>query len=279
MTSDPNPSPMNCAATRPSTPRVVIVMVARVAVLVTLVLLLASYSVSVYGQSPSAERVLFDALNNERASQKLGQLRWDNALAAAARQHAILMAQSNTLSHQLPGEPPLLQRARQARAHFSLIAENIAEAPTTSYIHNAWMQSRPHRGNILDPQLNAVGIAVVQRGGELFAVQDFSRAADNLSDNLSLDQQEQQVVSLLAARGLQVANFPEARQSCYTDRAFNGNHPASVVRFETADLRSLPDDLEQRLRRTPYRVAAVGACSSEVSSSGVTRFRIAVLLY
>jgi hypothetical protein len=251
-----------------------VLLAMRLSILMIVSLLCTSYSVYAETQISAAERLLFDALNRERAAQGLAELRWDNALAAAARQHAVLMARSNTLSHQLPGEPSLQERALRARARFSLIAENIAEAPSPANIHAAWMQSPPHRGNILDPQLNAVGIAVVQEDRQLFAVQDFSHVVDSLN----LDQQEQQVASLLAARGLQVAPASDARKTCDMDRGFLGSPPTSVVRFQTADLRRLPDDLERRLQQGRYRAATVGACPVN-DATGSAGFRIAVLLY
>lgn len=247
----------------------------RIAVLSVIALLITSYSV--YGQSevPSAERSLFDALNRERTAQGLPALQWDESLAAAARQHAARMAQQNVLSHQLPGEPPVQDRATRAGARFSLIAENIAVAPNPAIIHSAWMQSPHHRENILDPQLNVVGIAVVKGGDGLFAVQDFSQAVANLN----LSEQEHQVLASLNARGLratQVTN--DARKTCELERGYTGTRPLSVVRFETADLTKLPDDLEQKLRSGRYRSAAVGACQGG-GDSGFTHFKIAVVLY
>ena len=68
-------------------------------------------------------------------------LRWDPALAAAAHQHALRMAQANQLSHQFPGEPPVQDRARQAGARFSVIAENVAQGPSVAGLHTQWMNS------------------------------------------------------------------------------------------------------------------------------------------
>ena len=112
-------------------------------------------------QTASAERALFDAANRERTAQGLPALRWDDALANAARNHALLMAQRNTLSHQFPGEAPLQDRGRLAGARYTEIAENVAEGPTADVIHSGWMHSPPHRANLLDPELTAIGIAVV----------------------------------------------------------------------------------------------------------------------
>lgn len=247
----------------------------RVLVLTAVTLFIAGYSVFAQTEVVSAERNLFESLNRERTAQGLPPQQWDEALANAAREHAVRMAQRNVLSHQLPGESPVQDRAMRAGARFSLIAENIAVAPTPATIHSAWMQSPHHRENILDPELNAVGIAVVKGPDGLFAVQDFSQAVANLN----FAQQEQQVVANLNARGLRATQVTtEARKTCEMDRGYAGSRPASVFRFEAADLARLPDDLEQKLRNAKYRSAAVGACSSG-GSAGFTRFRIAVVFY
>src|SRR6202790_2246124 len=148
-------------------------------VLVVIAVLITSCSVYAQSEVTTAERALFDDLNRERSAQGLPALQWDAALASAAREHAARMAQRNILSHQLPGEPQVQVRATQAGARFTTIAENIAVAPNSATIHSAWMQSPHHRENILDPELNEVGIGVVKGSDGLFAVQDFSQAVAN----------------------------------------------------------------------------------------------------
>jgi hypothetical protein len=225
-------------------------------------------------QTTSAEGQLFYSVNRERAAQGLSALQWDDALASAARDHASQMALHNLMSHQLVGEPELLARASAAGARFSVIAENIAVGPDPVTIHTAWMHSPGHRANILSPGLSAVGIAVVPGNSGLFAVQDFSES----SANLSLTQQEQQMVSLLAARGLRAIASAEARQFCDGQRVFEGNRSATVLRLETADLGTLPASLEQKIRSRAFRTATVAACAL-TNSSGFSRFRLAVLLF
>jgi Cysteine-rich secretory protein family len=243
----------------------------------------------VHAQQPAnyAERALFDAANRERIALGLQPLRWDDALANAARDHAIRMAQRNALSHQFPGELPVPDRARMAGARYTTIAENVAEGPSPDIIHASWMHSPPHRANLLAPELNSVGIAVVStaprttpNGGvaaaALFAVEDFSQSVVNLN----YQEQERQVGAVLESRGLQISgSADDARRTCATDRGWTGSsRPALVVRFEAADLRRLPDDLEQRIQAGHYRAATVGACDAG-SSRGFTRFRVAVLLF
>jgi Cysteine-rich secretory protein family len=223
----------------------------------------------------SPESLLFDAANHSRAAAGLPPLQWDTALAAAARQHAQRMAQNDTISHQFPGELPLQQRAMQTGARFSLIAENVAEGPSVLGLHMQWMNSPPHRANLLDREVNAVGIAVAQSGQQLFGVEDFSAAVALLG----LDAQELQISSQLAARGVPLLHATDmARKTCKMERGWAGERPVTVVRYETADLGHLPADLEQRVRGGKYRGAAVGACEAG-GAGGFTRYRIAVLLY
>ncbi len=247
----------------------------RTTVLLFAILVMAPLAVSARPPIASPERLLFDALNRERASLGLSMLFWDDSLASAARQHAERMAQRNMLSHQLPGEPDLRMRAAGAGARYSVIAENVAVGPDPAVIHSEWMHSPGHRANILSSQLSVVGIAVVQGSVGLFAVQDFSLTVPHLSP----DQQEQQVLPLLAARGLQIiAANDDARRACDSNSGFGANRPALVARYETTNLNDLPAELEQKIQSGLYRAAAVGACPAD-GASGFARFRITILLY
>src|ERR1700692_3587762 len=111
----------------------------------------------------SAEQTLLQLANRERAAQGLAPLKWSASLAEAARDHALRLAQQNTLSHQLPGEAGLAVRAARAGARFSSIAENVAEGPSAEGIHQQWMHSAPHRANLLDAQLDSMGVAIADR--------------------------------------------------------------------------------------------------------------------
>lgn len=128
------------------------------------------------GVSSGAERMLFQALNRERQAQGLPSLRWDAALASAARQHAASMATERSVQHTLPGEPSLPGRATRAGAHFSWLSENIVAGSDAAEAHRAFMHSPTHRANILDTDMDSVGIGAVERGGQLYVVEDFSKA-------------------------------------------------------------------------------------------------------
>jgi hypothetical protein len=221
-------------------------------------------------------QILFESANRERVANGLGLLKWDATLAAAAHQHAQRMAAQNTLSHQLPGEPDMLARAKQARARFSSLAENVAEGPSAENIHKQWMHSPPHRANLLDPQLNSIGIATAEHGGILFAVEDFSLAARRLS----VLEQERVVADKLTSSGLHLLNYEaDARRSCAMDNGYAGSRtPSFVLHYATADLQTLPEMLSERIQTGKYHSAVVGACQSD-AKLGFSNYRIAVLLF
>ena len=226
-------------------------------------------------QNNSPEAVLFNAANRDRAAIGLPRFQWDSNLAAAARLHAQRMAQHYSLSHQFAGEQPLQVRAMQAGARFSLIAENVAEGPTPQGLHHQWMNSAPHRANLLDRDLNSIGIAVVQSGNLYFGVQDFSVGLPQMS----YEEEEAKISAQLVARGMRVVDATlDARKTCEMNNGWAGQHPFAVMRYETSNLSALPEDIDQKLRTGRYHAAAIGAC--EPAGSGTfTRFRIAILLY
>ena len=131
-----------------------------------------------HSQTPMlrAERDLFAAVNQARRAQGLAPLRWDESLATAARRHAEVMAERGSAQHGFAGEPSLSARVKQAGAHFSWLSENVIQGPSTEFIHVQFMKSPPHRANILDRDMDSIGIGVVEQRGQLFAVEDLSQA-------------------------------------------------------------------------------------------------------
>jgi uncharacterized protein YkwD len=123
-----------------------------------------------------AERQLFVSVNRVRQAQGLSTLKWDEALAMAARRHAELMAQRGAAEHVFPGEPSLPSRATKAGAHFVSLSENVIMGSEIGLMDAEFLKSPNHRANILDTDIDSIGVGVVLRAGQLFAVEDFSKA-------------------------------------------------------------------------------------------------------
>jgi uncharacterized protein YkwD len=148
----------------------------RIAVVLAICLGFLSAAGVAQQSAASSERELFDATNRERQAHGLPALKWNDALAVAARKHASEMAHKDALSHQFPGEPNLPSRVRQAGAHFVWLSENVALGSNASLIHAQFVKSPKHHANILDSDMNVMGIGIVERNGQLFVVEDFSQA-------------------------------------------------------------------------------------------------------
>jgi uncharacterized protein YkwD len=121
-----------------------------------------------------AEKELLLAVNQSRREYGMAPLHWSESLADAARRHAAMMAKHGEAEHTFEGEPSLLTRVKQTGVHFGWLSENVTEGPSAQFIHSQFMKSPKHRGNILDTDMNSVGIGVVERGGEYYAVEDFA---------------------------------------------------------------------------------------------------------
>ncbi|MGB9029848.1 MAG: CAP domain-containing protein [Acidobacteriaceae bacterium] len=236
---------------------------------------LASCLANAHAQN--AARRIFELTNQDRQEHGLSALRWDAALATAAQAHADRMAHEPALSHQYPGEPEPMTRAASAGAHFQAIAENIAMGPNPQSIEKEWMHSTPHRTNILDPMMNAIGVAVVERGGYLYAVEDF----DQSSEALTPAQVEQRVRELLRAQNVDPsAPAGPAEQACSMGHGIpQGSNARSIIRFETPDLTQLPAQVAQQIRGGDFRKAAVGACPPQPRQANFTTYNVAILFY
>jgi uncharacterized protein YkwD len=124
----------------------------------------------------AAEQELFSGANRARKAQGLPGLKWNEALATAARRHAGVMAQHGSAEHGFAGEPSLASRATQAGAHFIYLSENVIQGASAEGIQEEFLKSAKHRANMLDSDMDSMGVGVVERGGQLFAVEDFSKA-------------------------------------------------------------------------------------------------------
>lgn len=107
-------------------------------------------------------------VNQVRARHGLRRLSARHELHGAARSHSRRMQRTDCFSHECPGEPPLTgryQRAGYLPCGCSWGAgENIAWGPrqkgSPRRIVRAWMNSSPHRANILNGAYEHAGVGV-----------------------------------------------------------------------------------------------------------------------
>jgi hypothetical protein len=220
-------------------------------------------------------------INQDRAAQGVAPLKWDPALAEAARRHCLRMVAEGAIAHRYDDEPSLSERAAQAGARFSLIEENVAVGPDPAAIEDAWMHSPGHRANLLNPNVNRVGAAVVASHGVLYAVTDYAHAVPALKE----EQVEAGIANLMRVSGITVVRgAPAARAAGAMSQgvpasASPGLHLGFIMRWQGPELNRLPQALVDKLASGEYREAAVGSCPPEDQQDGFMAYHIAVLLY
>jgi Cysteine-rich secretory protein family len=230
-------------------------------------------------QRAEAEQI-FALANQARAQAGAGRLEWDPALAEAALYHCRRMVHEGPIAHRYGGEPDLAARASEAGARFGVVEENIAIGPSAEGIHDEWMNSPGHRANLLSPDVDRVGVAVIASRGVLYAVADYAQGVPTLSPA----QVEARVASLIRVSGVTILGNPSlARAACATDsgvpRSAGGLQPRFVMRWQDSDLARLPQALVDRLGSGNYRQASVGSCPAQGGQSSFAAYRVAVLLY
>jgi uncharacterized protein YkwD len=141
-------------------------------------LIVLAFCGAAYGETSASrvERELLALVNQARRAYGLTPLRWNEALATAAHRHAEVMAERGSAQHDFAGEPGLPARVKRAGASFHWLSENVAQGSSPQLIHAQFMKSAKHYANILDRDMDSIGIGVVERRRQWFVVEDFSQA-------------------------------------------------------------------------------------------------------
>jgi uncharacterized protein YkwD len=108
-------------------------------------------------------QAIIDLTNHVRAENGSGLLTASPALMEAASLHSQDMARLDLMAHDIPGVPlsSLTDRAAYVHYNYQLLGENIAynQADAASVVA-AWMNSPPHRQNMLNPAFTDVGVGI-----------------------------------------------------------------------------------------------------------------------
>jgi uncharacterized protein YkwD len=140
-------------------------------------------SVAATPRTVAAQRhALLTLINQTRGQNGLPALVWDDRLADAATHHAQIMAEQGTLSHRFEGEPPLMDRLTAENVRLDRASENVMYDLTVEDAHRSFMDSPPHRANLLDPAFDAIGLGLVEVGGVWYVVEDFAHRLADISD-------------------------------------------------------------------------------------------------
>jgi uncharacterized protein YkwD len=119
-----------------------------------------------------AQARIVDLINRDRAAAGLAPLRGDAVVRGVADRWSRQMALAGGLRH----NGDYLSVASLERFHGTLAGENVAVGSSLEQLHRLFMQSAPHRANVLHPGYQLVGVAAIRApGGLLYVTEDFLR--------------------------------------------------------------------------------------------------------
>jgi hypothetical protein len=121
---------------------------------------------SLAGADPTSVEAVF-LVGVARAREAHGLRAYDigGALTRIAREQARRMAEQNTLFH----NPNLTTDVTNWR----WVGENVGFGPVALTVNQAFMDSAPHRANILDRDFTRIGIGAVVRNGRVWVSEVF----------------------------------------------------------------------------------------------------------
>jgi hypothetical protein len=250
-------------------------------------------AVAAQAQKSPQEKQLFDQLNHSRQEAGLPPLQWDERLAKAAREHTARMVGANELGHVLKSEASVADRIAEAGVHFDRSGENVGYDTDFNDLHQSWMNSPPHRENILSPNYNMVGIGVGRTDSGLwYGTQDFAHGIPQLTAAQAEDAVAQSFEAMRKKEGrppLERTSDAQVKAvACRmaktgrldTQAALQVPGVEGAVVYNNSIPSDLPDAARTPARSRRYEKFAVGACfaNSAPGNPGGTYF-VAIAFY
>jgi uncharacterized protein YkwD len=132
-------------------------------------------------EADAIEARVFEQVNALRERRGVRPLAADAALAQAARDHSCDMARAGRLSHRLAAGG-IAERMKRSGQAFARVGENIAAVPgagTVARAMQSWLESPPHRDNMLRPEFSRSGVGACRTGGAYYLTQIFVEPAES----------------------------------------------------------------------------------------------------
>jgi len=134
----------------------------RTVVVAALAIGLLSFAPGRADASTSSERAMASYINAARTNHSRAALRFSDGLSSLARRHSQTMASQDRLYH----NPYLAQW--MANWSWRILGENVGVGPTVYGLHVAFMNSPPHKANIMDRRFRNVGVGIVSSNGRIW---------------------------------------------------------------------------------------------------------------
>jgi uncharacterized protein YkwD len=244
-----------------------------------------------------AENALLQLLNAERHSRGIPELELDARLSSAARLHSARMAAAGRAADQLENEEPIEIQLSQAGIHFKRSSVNVAQAEDVRESHEALMASPELRANVLDPDLNSVGIGVAQRDGDIYVTEYFAFRTTDVTEaeveeiiaakfnKLRIDEGTYVLRKILNPKVRSCSCAMAAEDSVKTSLCSPGGkysvpgaQNAHVIAYTTDDVFKLPEMLTKLKVNNDYGIT-VGVCFAKSRSYQAPVYWVTAVIY
>ncbi|MCB9489085.1 MAG: CAP domain-containing protein [Deltaproteobacteria bacterium] len=131
---------------------------------------------SIRGVADGRARLL-ELINQRRAKENLPPVIIDDRLNTMAQAHAEEMRQTGKVSHISKISGDIADRARKENIDFARITENVAVDQRVEDAHISFDKSASHRENMLDPEVDRVGIGIAfsQTSDSVYVVENYAK--------------------------------------------------------------------------------------------------------
>lgn len=131
----------------------------------------------------AVRRDMLERVNAARRAARVAPLRRSTALDTVAQRYAETMLQRGFYGHQSPQGETVSDRVQNQGYAFSAVGENLARGQfSVVEVMREWMQSAPHRRNLLEREFSEAGFGVAwgrgPAGWQILWVQCFARPAE-----------------------------------------------------------------------------------------------------
>ncbi|MFG0287168.1 MAG: CAP domain-containing protein [Rhodopirellula sp. JB044] len=150
--------------------------------------------------SEQVEKSIVKETNSFRKEHDLPPVMQESSLTKTAKRFALFMAETGKYGHHADGKTPA-ERAKEAGYEYCVVRENIAYRTNTGEITAeslknvfvpGWIESPPHRENMLADYVTQTGVAVASTDGvTYYAVQLFGRPQSAAIDLTVKNESEQ----------------------------------------------------------------------------------------
>lgn len=125
-------------------------------------------------------REMLDRVNNEHGRVGAAAVCLNNKLMNMAQYHSDDQAAHQTMSHQSSNGDDMVVRLRRFGVNYNRASENVAMGQgSVADAMNSWMNSPPHRANLLDGQIRFVGFGMARDSNNRpYWTQNFAAGAE-----------------------------------------------------------------------------------------------------